>query len=44
MIPVISIDATNFVYKRKLFNNFKYTTFIWSYKIKYDYFITEQVV
>ena len=27
----------------KLFNNFKYTTYAWSYKMEYDYFITEQL-
>ena len=28
----------------KKFNTIKYTTYIWSYKIKYEYFTTEQVV
>ena len=28
----------------KLFNLINYTTYIWSYKMKYNYFITEQVV
>ena len=30
--------------KNKEFNTIEYTTYIWSYKIKYDYFMTEQVV
>ena len=28
----------------KVFNTTNYTTYIWSYKIEYDYFMTEQIV
>ena len=39
----VTIPDNNLVIIYKLFNTIKYTTYIWSYKIRYDYFMTEQV-
>ena len=46
---MVTVDANTILGKAKFkntkeLNSIKYTTYIWSYKIKYDHFMTERVV
>ena len=40
--PMSDLNLSNIVNKK--FNSIKYTTYIWSYRIKYEYYMTERVV
>ena len=44
ILKIVILYYKSFHIKNKEFNTIKYTTFIWSYETKYDYFMTEQVV